>query len=285
MKKIFPIMLAFALVSFVVFIAAIGSTVSNPSRTILIVPGYDDVFHKKILFPTVRVSNLDITEKGSGVVIRSEKVGDVYHNVVLTCFHCVTDPDGFYYIDLPIYENDVFVNWDRHPALVYSGSSEHDIAVLLFKTNSQLYVADILFSCKAFIGTKLVHVGCGLGDQPRLDVGSITSLNSFVRPHSQAVYRTNMHVIPGDSGGPAFFENGLIGLIQAVKYTTFQGIPTLLPNISFCIPIDSLKIWDVNQNQTLRFIYNNQVSLPVLPYAEMEYFPIDWNNTKHEEGK
>lgn len=290
MKKLLSSILLVALAASLPFYPAISANIKEPAgrdlaelRHVFKNPVYDKTLHEKVVFPTVRVSATNTPQKSSGVIVRSDKVGNMYHNVVLTCAHCVGDEDAIYQTEVAKYEDGSFTGWEAYPTIIYDADFECDLAVLLFKSKDKVDVATIAFGVRPYIGTEVCHVGCALNDDPRLEKGIVNSLNGKVRPHPQAVYRTTMYSLPGDSGGPVYFQDRMIGLIQAIKVTSFKGLPTMVNGVSLCIPIDSVKTWDARQNQALRFIYTHKVPLPVQPYAELEYLPLDWDKIQHEE--
>ncbi len=165
----------------------------------------------------------------------------------------------------------------------YATSPKLDLAIVLFKTSYQMRTVDLDFDRHIKIGNKVSHIGCGLGDDPRYDVGYINSLKGKVSGHTTEVYRTSMHTVFGDSGGPAFYGYKVIGLMQAIKLYKFNGVVVMLTNISMCIPIGVFKTWDQEENNDLQFIYNPKAELPKLPYRELEYNAIDWDKIHEEE--
>lgn len=254
---------------------------------------FDEALHKKCLYPTIRISDVDVAQKSTGFIIRSEKDGDVYYNVALTCAHCVSDVLPYcdpgsnprtYMADIGIYDDEgtSFQKWDRYPAVVYACSHDLDLAVILFKTPTQQPTVDLDFARSMCIGNQTFKIGCGIGEEPRYDVGYINSLVGKVRPHPTDCYRTSMPTIFGDSGGPAFYKNKVIGLMQAIKVTRMQGTPVPLTMISICIPIGTVKTWDTKENNTLRFIYTPKAELPRLPSLELNYLPVIWGDIEHE---
>lgn len=253
---------------------------------------FDAVFHKQVLYPTIRVCNKNRPQFGTGVVVRSAKqevedpskkddkkvVTTVYVNTMLTCAHCVI-PGQDYTADIATYEADgtTFKDWERNNLLVYHYAYDLDLAVCIFITSHPVDVAEMDFNTRLCIGNNVLHVGCGSGEDPRFDTGQITGLKGKVRPHPTDVYRTNMMTIFGDSGGPAFYKNKVIGLMQAIKITRFQGEPFPVPGISFCMPIGVVKVLDKRENNTLSFVYNFNSEVPKLPIVQLKYQPINWD--------
>jgi S1-C subfamily serine protease len=161
-----------------------------------------------------------------------------------------------------------------------------DLAILLFRTPTKQPTVELDFARKLCIGNEIFHFGCGMGEDPRLELGRVTSLKGKVGKHTTDVYRTSVFTIFGDSGGPTFYKNNkVIGMTQAIKVTTFRGFPAMLNNISMVIPIGAFKTWDAMENQTLSFIHNPKTGLPRLPYATLGWQTIDWEKIEHDEGE
>lgn len=245
---------------------------------------FDEALHKKCLYPTIRISNEEITQKSSGFIIRSEKIGDDYANVALTCCHCINDGDASYYADIASYDKSTFNGFQRYPLVVYAQNAELDLAVVLFRTPKKQPAVEMDFDRKVYIGNKILHFGCGMGDEPRLEWGYVNSVKGKVGKHKTDVYRTSVPTIFGDSGGPTFYNNyKVIAINQAIKITSYRGFPQMLPGISMAIPIGAVKTWDGLENNTLRFLYNPKADLPRLPFAMLVYQPVDWEKIEHEE--
>lgn len=286
MKKTILLCLTFSLLS----IAAIGSQVKKPTATPTVAISshvlvshrdFDEDLHKKCLYPSIRVTNTAATQRGSCVIVRSDKVGSSYHNVALTCRHCVDEMQN-YDVNIPVYNQDgtTFENWKTYSAIVYASTPEFDMAVILFKTPHPVDVAEMDFKRKLCIGNSVSHIGCS--EEPRLEDGRITSLNYKLGGSGLHLYRTSMHTIPGDSGGPAFYNNKVVGLMQSIRVTRFQGAPVMLPHISMMVPIGAVKAWDEKENNTLRFIYNPKAKLPRLPFRDLEHAALEWGTIEHE---
>jgi S1-C subfamily serine protease len=235
----------------------------------------DIELHKKCLYPTVRVENEG--SGGTGVIVRSDRVGDKeYRNVAITCAH-VIHPLSRYKVRVPTYEEwSTFVEFEDYPCRVYGKNEDADLTVLLFTTPRPMPVATFGFRESLYIGTDVYHIGCGLGPEPRLDYGKITSLGSKIEGHSAKAYRTSMNMVPGDSGGPVFHKHRLVGFSQAIKVLCFRGFPTPITHISYIIPVERVKTWDEKENNTLHFIYKERHDLPELPFAILRLEEYRW---------
>jgi len=276
MSKLISVCLILVALSVAVIGAAFPSDAPAAAPPPKIKRDFDEAFHKKCLYPTVRISTEAEGQKSTGFIVRSTKVGDFYHNVVVTCQHCIRHKLLFYQVEIAVYENDTdFVKWEAFRCHLYAWSEAHDLAVVLFKTPYPVAVAEMDFDRKMCIGNDVSHIGCGGGDQPRFDKGQVTSTRSKIRGHDQFVYRTNVFSIFGDSGGPAFYKHKVVGVMQAIRVGKFQIFPMPMPQISFYIPIGQLKVMDGEQNNSIRFLYTPRTGLPIRPYAELD-FMFDW---------
>ncbi len=225
----------------------------------------DKVLHQKCLYPTIRLER-ESGGGGTAVVVRSEKVGDKYHNVAISCAH-VGNNNGPHIVKIPVYENwSELDRWEVYRAKVYAFDADRDLSIVLFESNSKLAVADLGFDEKLYIGSPVLKFGCGQGPEPRLDEGKITSLNKM----TSGRYRTNIYVVSGDSGCPVYHNHKVIGIAVSIRMMNFHGNPTPLWNISNVVPITLLKTWDEEVNNVLGFVYKTKRRLPALPFAMLK---------------
>lgn len=231
----------------------------------------DKKLHEKCIYPTVMIqrTNTKTPGIGTGVIIKSIKRGDGYINYVFTCAHILiktptivvenkSDEDFNeppviipakyeYVVGVGEYENWSFVKKIKQYKLhvIYlNRNKKTDIALVTFKTTEKMPVVKINASPKLYIGNEVLRVGCGGGGLFRVDFGKITSLVGSAgkaTPAAKNTYRTSIMTIPGDSGGPVFHNNELIGLSQMIYGMPLQSGPfqTNLPlfHMSYVIPI------------------------------------------------
>jgi S1-C subfamily serine protease len=228
----------------------------------------DETLHQKCLYPTVRVHESGTHAGGTGIIVRSEKVGDEYHNVAISCSHVIEGCTDNAEVDVFIYEDwSKIVDVVTYKCKVYHHHEDKDLAILLFTSEKQLPVGEFNMEETLYIGTDIIKIGCGLGDEPRLDFGKITSIQAQISiTKGQKLYRTNAMTIYGDSGGPVFYKNRVIGFTQAIR--VMRGFPVF--HMGFVIPASRIKTFDEEANNTLGFIYKTRKQLPVLPYSIMK---------------
>lgn len=222
----------------------------------------DKTLHNKCIYPTVMISS--DRGGGSGTIVRSEKVGDEYHNVVLSCAHILQAGDNFT-VRVPKYKDwSRLDGYDAYPIRPYRVSVSKDLSIMMFKSEKKMPVADLDFDCKLFIGSEIYRTGFGVGDEMRLDFGKITSLNGKIGeggPISET-YRMNVYTVPGDSGGPVFHKHKVIAITQAIRSVRrgFGEHPCF--GISYSIPLSRFKKWDGELNNVLAFVYQPDKALP-----------------------
>jgi len=235
----------------------------------------DKILHEKCLYPTVMVALRGegrTYSRGTGVIIRSEKADDAYFNVVVTCHHVLANTDMA--IKLPIFKNlSTFEKWEIFPAINFAGNKDNDLGIVLFVSSKPMPTANWGMDEKLFMGTKVMKIACGNGEDPRLDWGYINSLNNAKHEYSGKI-RTSIVTILGDSGGPVFCDYKIIGLVQSIKM--MGGTPVTC--ISNVIPASLFKKWNEEEKDRLSFIYNPEKKLPTLSFAIAKFESYEINN-------
>lgn len=231
----------------------------------------DKVFHEKCLYPTVMVMNQTPKGVGTGVIVKSVKKDDHFENFVLTCAHVLVpmpmeEPEeqapppppnqaASATLAYPIairrdkYEVKVrigvYENWstlvgskDYDCKVLYTDKNK-DIAIVVFDTENQNQIAEVDKDPKLYIGNDVVKVGCGLSEPFRIDHGKITSVSKSIGNMIKDTYRVSAPTVMGDSGGPVYHENKLVGLSQAVRSAPISGTPfsTFVPHMGYMLPV------------------------------------------------
>jgi S1-C subfamily serine protease len=225
----------------------------------------DKKLHKECLYPTVYVGRADGHGSGSGVVVRSEKVEDhLYKNVFITCAHIFDANYKDYEVREFIYED-----WSQikgiksFPSTFVSFDTELDLGIGVFFSDHEMPIAQLNFEPKLFIGNEIFRIGCGLGDEPRLDYGKLTSYKKLPKE----VFRTSVMTVPGDSGGPLFHENKVIGIIVSIR--AMRGQPVF--GISHAVPLKMFKKWSEANNNNLDFAWDTTKELPELQFRYLKF--------------
>lgn len=229
--------------------------------------GFQDVqLHTKCIHPTVAVLDAGAKSVASGFIVRSEKVGDQFRNVLVTAQHAV-DEGGPYVVRVVKYANLGEQEIAKeYKAQVYATNQKHDLAICLFESDDQLPTVDMDFGFRKYIGSKVHHVGFGLMDDARVDQGIITQTKTVHPEIFEGTIRTNAYAISGDSGGPLFNENNkVIGVCQGIRIHNNQ----LLTHQSYFTDISMLKKWKEKADNELGFVYTPEVKIPVLPFVKL----------------
>ena len=132
----------------------------------------DKILHEKCLYPTVviAIEAEGLTcNRGTGVIVRSDKIDDAYFNVVATCGHVLANTDMA--IKLPLFKNwSTFEKWEIFPCVTFAKHKDRDLGILLFVSSRQMPTANCGMDEKFFIGTRVMKIACGgNGEDPRLD--------------------------------------------------------------------------------------------------------------------
>lgn len=239
----------------------------------------DKKLHHECVYPTCTVKSLHRGETGTGVAVRSEKQSNgEYYNVLVTCAHVVRrrDSSARYAIGVPTYSD-----WSSFDGFVYFNADvvwaddERDLAVLVFITRDPCRTSKLKFDFKPYLGTALSKVGTGGGDEPRYDVGRLTSRGVFVGDDGKKLakyscYRTSIPTIKGDSGSPVFWENEVIGIAHAIRVLGTEGNKQDCFDISFVTPIHNLKTGSADVDNIIDYVFDKEKPLPVLPYLMLK---------------
>jgi S1-C subfamily serine protease len=225
----------------------------------------DKKLHTDCLYPTIYVGLANKGGYGSGVIVRSEKKDDsTYRNVFITCAHLVDSSDLDYEVKQFTYEN-----WSQvkdvksYPAAFVAYNRDLDIAIGVFESSEEMPTAQLDFEPKIFIGNEVYRIGCGLGDEPRLDYGKLTAFKRGPKPS----IRTSVMTVPGDSGSPLFHENKVIGIMVSIR--SFRNLPVF--NISYAVPLERFKTWDSANNNNLSFPWDKTKKLPELQFHYLNF--------------
>ena len=170
---------------------------------------------------------------------------------------------------VPIYDNFIFQEFKPYPCAVIDINLEKDLALIVFNSETKLFSVDLKPNPNLSIGDDVQKIGCGGGEQPRLDKGQITSLN-----YDQGKLRTNVYVIRGDSGGPLFQNYKVVGVVYALKMSQIGPFPQSLHKISTCIPIQDFIKWKNETPNLKNIFYNKEIEEVIMPNIKMDGKPL-----------
>jgi S1-C subfamily serine protease len=227
----------------------------------------DEILHKRCLYPTVKIHPQNKESYGTGVIVRSIKMGEGdYRNVFVTAAHVADSQDPYV---VRVFE---YVNWSTikgvktYPCLFYGTNEEQDIAVGVFMSKEKMPTAEFNFDAPLYIGTEVFHFGCGVGDEPRLDYGKITSVRSALSKSRPSLMRTSVQTVPGDSGGPLFHRYKLVGIAKSIRVWR----DNLIFGISYYVPVERFVEWSDNNYEALHFAWRDR-ALPNMPFMILKF--------------
>ena len=238
----------------------------------------DKKLHEKSLYPTIKINytksncNCEDCKKkpplaiASGFICKSVKLSDEllknkFLNVVITAAHTVDGSSNNLITNVGIYDNwSDLKGFEFFPTVLYGLDSVKDLGIILFLTDHQKPIVEMDFTNNLYFGTDIYKIGFGLGDDPRIDYGQITSLDSKIPEKLRGFMRTNAYTVFGDSGGPLFLKENkkVIGVASSIR-----GSDTIyFHKQSYFSPINWLKIWDDETKGSLSFIYKEEIKIP-----------------------
>jgi len=238
----------------------------------------DKKLHEKSLYPTVKISytktNCDCEDckkkppvaVASGFICKSIRLSDdllkdKFMNVVITAAHTVDANPNNLLTNIGIYNNwSDLLGFEYFPTIIYGLDSVKDLGVIIFLTDKPKPYVDLDFTDSLYFGTDIYKIGYGLGDDPRLDYGQITAIDTKIPEKLRGFMRTNAYTVFGDSGGPLFLKENrkVIGVASSIR-----GSETVyLHKQSYFSPISWLKIWDNETKGSLSFIYKDDIKIP-----------------------
>jgi hypothetical protein len=230
-------------------------------------PKYHEQFYKKCLHPTIMICNSTKSSGGSGFIVKSEKRGFLWQNIVLGAAHTILDSQDLI-VKVPKYRNvDVFKGYQEYELAIHAMNTEADMFIGVFVSADEMPTVDLDLDSELKMRTKVFHVGYGLFDDVRFDAGEITQPCTIDPFPFRGMIRTNAFTFSGDSGGPLFSENNykVIGLCHGIRRK--NDIP--LPQISYYKSMKEFVSWDNNINNSLNWVYKTKESIPILPFLKL----------------
>jgi len=224
----------------------------------------DKKLHEKCIYPTVMISNAQGSGSSTGTIVRSEEMDDgTYHNVVITTAHGLNTE---LIVASPHYKNwSELEGGQLFPATIYYTNSNADIAIIIFMSGRPMHVADFGFEEKIYIGNKVVRIGCGLADAPRLEEGIITGINlPSARGVENKIHRMSIHTLPGDSGGSLHHNYKIIGLTQSIRTVPGNHGPQPIYHYSMAVRLRDIELVLASEAGGLDFV--KEGDLPVFGY-------------------
>lgn len=184
-------------------------------------------FVEKCLKPTVLIGSNDDSITGTGVIVKSEKLKyvDAYFNVIFSCDHILKSNKQNIKIS-EFDKNGIFVKYTNAKAVVFYKDRDDDLSILFFTSDNIMPTADLSFNYNPKLKDFVFSIGHGMGDHSRYTDGVITGALKTKEDFTD--YKTSIPIIFGDSGGPLFYKNKLIGItnsIRSLKVTENVKVP------------------------------------------------------------
>jgi hypothetical protein len=176
----------------------------------------DKKLHEKCIYPTVMIINGSGRGSSTGTIIRSEKIEDgKYHNVAITTAHGLEDK---LIVNVPSYKDwSEISGTTMFPGLMYYVNKDADLAIVVFISRKVMPTADLGFKEKIYLGNKIMRIGCGLGDSPRLEFGTISGISLRSGVGTNKIHRMSIYTLPGDSGGAVYHNYKIVGFTQSIR--------------------------------------------------------------------
>ena len=229
----------------------------------------DKELHNRCLYPTIKVTLVGQDSGGTGTIVRSTKIdNNEYENVFITAGH-VANRSGSFVIHTYEYKNySIIESKTIIPCYFYAIDPERDMAIGIFITKKAMPTAEINVNPQLYIGNSVLRIGCGLGDDPRLDEGKISQVSTRISHHANMI-RTTVHTLPGDSGSALFNENKIVGIMIMIRNLGPQRQFALVPGMSYAVPIQRFLTWSQENSNALSFPWDNKEALPKMPIYQI----------------
>jgi len=208
---------------------------------------------RRMIYPVVQLRGNGTV--GSGVVVRSDPVGDdgVSRTYILTAYHVVhevMDPEAerkdlvedLRFLD-PATDR---LGEEPHRAEVVSEHQEIDLSLLRVDLAEPWpYVAELAERSEVAqlqIFDPVYAVGCPLGNKPLPSVGEISSQEKIVSGTN--FWMVNAPTFFGNSGGGIFhLPSGRLVGISSMIYTYGKRQPMVVPHMGLFVPLETVRGW------------------------------------------
>jgi S1-C subfamily serine protease len=231
-----------------------------------------DEFFDKCLYPTVGIVNKIEGKTGTGVIIQSTELpNNIYLNTVFSCEHIHNKK---LIIQEYLYDQKEYASGIKEfPAVTTSISETNDISIINFISKRKMKCAEVDFSKNNHLRDEVFSVGCGLGDYPRYTDGKINGLQPSKKDLSDI--RTNVCMVPGDSGGPLFNNKyKVFGIANSIRNIKLENNNFPVTNISVFKSVNLFQTSFNNHKNKFIFEYSNnypQIIIDYLYVSDVEY--------------
>lgn len=236
-------------------------------------------FLQKVLYPVVRVSGKKGV--GSGTVIWSQKVGDVFETYILTNNHVVAGNvkieekyDSFVGQNMPSeIRSFVSVEFFRYPsgsklegtfsikAEIVAYSEQMDLALLKLNSESKADYVALLpeegLDRELVLSDEVFAVGAALGNAPIITHGRINGMSDYLDDYPY--WLSDAQIIFGNSGGAVFLEetSTFIGVPSQVSLTQMGWAVSAVTHIGWFIPFTT--VYSFLESNFYSFIFDSEI--------------------------
>lgn len=224
----------------------------------------DKDLHQFCLYPTILIKSEDESSFGSGTIIKSSQIeGNKYINYIVSSNHVISS-ENQYLAEVLEYQDWSFVSKRKSFKLYhYAHQQKSDLYIGFFVSENKMPTATMDFDTKLYIGTNLYGIGCGLGDDPRVEEGKVSSPKMKRQGGTSGTVRAGIHTVPGDSGGGVFTQKyKIIGVTKAIKIYKEQYVF----NVRYFVPLTEFKVWEKDKKLNFSFMWEPKEKPPILEY-------------------
>ncbi len=204
---------------------------------------------KALLLPSVQLNGPDTVGSGTLVYSRPARKGPGYETFIFTSYHVVRDifsdipPDKEKVVEVTIYLPEGKKDFK---ADLVARETRIDLAILKLRSKARIpYTASLATpeELKALdVFTKVVAVGCPLGNDPIPTEGVVTDLQN--RIGGANYWMINAPTYLGNSGGGVFLADSrhLVGVFSKI-FTHGKFNPAVVPHMGLCTPLPDILNW------------------------------------------
>ncbi len=204
---------------------------------------------KALLLPSVQLNGPDTVGSGTLIYSGPARKGPGFETFIFTSFHVVRDifsdiaSDQEKVVDVTIYFPEGKKNYK---ADLVAQNTKIDLALLKLRCKAKIPYTASLATREELAGldvfTKVVAVGCPLGNDPIPTEGVVTDLQNQIGGANY--WMINAPTYLGNSGGGVFLADSrhLVGVFSKI-FTHGKFNPAVVPHMGLCTPLPDILKW------------------------------------------
>lgn len=199
-------------------------------------------FIDKCLKPTILIESATSSASGTGFITNSIQIEPIncYLNVVFSCEHILKSTDLIIKCS-DFDENGIFQKYKVFKGAVAATDGANDLSLIFFLSPTKMPCVDLDQKYIPKIKDNLFSVGHAIGEPSRFAEGKLTGVMRSETTNSLISYRTSVSIVFGDSGGPLFFENKVIGIANSMRNVDIGDKKHPVYDISFYKPLSLME--------------------------------------------